>query len=853
VLRLALQTMRTRLHGFAGAFVALTIAVAVVTACGILIESGARASAPVERHAGSPVVVAANQTVAVPVGDAEKSVRLPEQPRIPAALAQRVAAVEGVQEVIADRSIPVSVTTTSGRTLAAPDGEGVRGHGWRSAALTPYSLTVGRAPRAANEVVLDRTLAAQDGVSVGDEVRITSTDGTETSTVAGLVRPPRGRNWLGAVFMTDARAASLAVNPARIEALGVFLESGAGPEKVAERIEHALGDGIAVLTGDKRGEVEARTATAQNEELVALGGAFGGIAVMLAIFVVAATLGLSVLQRGREIALLRTIGAKPRQIRRMLVGEAVIVALAAGLAGIAPGVLLASLLFGALQGRGIGAETATLVVSPLPILIAVGIGVVTAALAAWLGGRRAARIRPTAALAEAALEPRRIGWIRLLLGLGFLAGGALLCVASVSLDGEAAVAAAFGLLMILMVAVGLLGPLLARIGAAVFGPSVARLFPTSGFIAMANIRTRARRFASASTPIALGVAFSVALIGSVTVPADAAERQSRDRLLADRVLTASSGLPPGVLDEVRRRPGVAAVTGLMPTQVGAVYREPFDEPTFDFLPAVGVSPQGLDKTLELEVRDGSLAALSADGVAVSADRARSLDVGVGDEVPLWLGDGRRITARVVATYDSALGFGDVILLRALVAEHVTDAMDAQVLVTFAGGADVAALDTQLAALTERTPGLEVLNRAGLHAAEDQEAEASAWVNYLIIGVLMAFIAIAAVNSLVMATGERAGELALLRLVGATPKQVIRTIRWEALAVIGFGVVIGLAVAAATLVPFSLAIAETAVPYLPWQVVAGVVAGAVLLGLGASELPARNALRRDPIELMGAQE
>ena len=71
----------------------------------------------------------------------------------------------------------------------------------------------------------------------------------------------------------------------------------------------------------------------QNEELVALGGAFASFAVMLAIFVVAATLGLSILQRGREIALLRTVGAKPRQIRRLLVGEAVIVALAAGLAG----------------------------------------------------------------------------------------------------------------------------------------------------------------------------------------------------------------------------------------------------------------------------------------------------------------------------------------------------------------------------------------------------------------------------------------------------------------------------------------------------------------------------------------
>jgi putative ABC transport system permease protein len=105
----------------------------------------------------------------------------------------------------------------------------------------------------------------------------------------------------------------------------------------------------------------------------------------------------------------------------------------------------------------------------------------------------------------------------------------------------------------------------------------------------------------------------------------------------------------------------------------------------------------------------------------------------------------------------------------------------------------------------------------------------------------------------MAIGERSRELALLRLVGATPKQVIRMIRWETLAIIGFAVAIGVAIATATLVPFSLAVAETAIPYLPWQAVAGVVTGAILLGLGASELPARNALRRDPIEVIGAQQ
>jgi putative ABC transport system permease protein len=852
VLRLALQTMRSRLHGFAGAFVALTVAVAVVIACGVLIESGVRAKASVDRHAGVPVVVAPNQRLDVTVDDAAESVPLPEQPRIPVAVAQRVAAVDGVREVIADRSIPLSVATASGEILAAPEGEAVRGHGWRSAALTPYSVTVGRAPRAVDEVVLDRTLAGQGEVALGEEVRISSADGTKTYTVVGLARPPSGRSWLGAVFLTDAQAASLAVDLARVEALGVVVDAAAAPEDAAKRIEQALGEGIAALTGDDRGEADARTATMQNEELVALGGAFGGLVMMLAILVVAATLGLSVLQRGREIALLRTVGAKPRQIRRLLVGEALVVALAAGVAGIVPGVLLAAFLFGALQGRRIGAESATLVVSPLPALIAVGVGVVTAALAAWLGGRRAARIRPTAALAEAALEPKRIGWMRLLLGLGFLVGGGLVSAAAYSLRGDAAAVTSFGVVLTLVVAMGLLGPLLARIAAALIGPIVSRLAPTSGFIAMANVGTRARRFASASTPIALGVALSLALIGSVTVPANAAERQSRDRVLADRVLTAPDGLPDGLRDEVHRLPGVAAVTGLLPTEVGGVFHE-FDGSVFEYLPAIGTSTQGLDQTLELEVREGSLAALSTGEVAVSVERARSLQVDVGEEVSLWLGDGVKTTPRVVATYASALGFGDFVLPRALVAAHVTSPMDTQLLVRYSDRADVPALDARLAALTERTPGLEVLDRAGKQAAEDQAADANAWVNYLMIGVLMAFVAIAAANSLVMAVGERAGELALLRLIGATPRQVIRMIRSEALAVIGFGVLVGLAIAAATLVPFSLAIAETAVPHVPLHVVAGVVAGALLLGLGASELPARNALRRDPVEVIGSRE
>jgi putative ABC transport system permease protein len=852
VLRLALQTMRTRLHGFVGAFVALTLAVAIVTATGVLVESGARARAPVERFAGAPVVVAGERSVAVHVDGEVESEPTLEQGRVSTALADRLAAVDGVCAVVPDRSIPATVATAEGRLLSAPDDEAVLIHGWESAALTPYTLTGGRAPRAGREVVLDATFARRGVVAAGDEVRITSTDGAETYAVVGLAAPQRGLEWQGVAFVSDALAASLSVDAARVEALGVLLEQGADPEQVARRIDGMLSGRIAVYTGDDRGRVEFPEATRSNEDLVALGAVFGSFAVILAVFVVAATLGLSVLQRGREIALLRTVGAKPRQIRRLLVGETLIVSLVAGLVGVALGVLLASFLFETLQRRGIGAESATLVVGPLPPAIAIAVGMVSAGLAAWLAGRRAARIRPTAALAEAALEPKRLGLLRLLLGLAFLVGGVFLSATALSLQGEAAAAASFGVVMVLMIAVGLLGPLLARITAAVFGPAIAVLFRMSGFLAMANVRTRARRFASASTPIALGVALSLALIGTVTVQASATENQSRDRLLADRALVAPGGIPAGLVDEVRGLQGVAAATGLLPTEVGAIH-ETFEGRMFEYVPAVGVSPHGVDETLELDVREGSVSTLPPDGVAVSVDRARSLDARVGAAVSLWLGDGHLVRLRVAATYASSLGLGEYVLPHALVVEHVSNPMNAQMLVKYADGADSAALDAKLASLTDRTPGLAVLDRGEARAAEDEEADRDAWVTYLMIAVLMAFITIAAANSLVMAVGERKRELALLRLVGATSRQVTRMVRWEALAVIGFGVFIGVAVAAATLVPFSLALADTAVPYLPWQVFAGVVAGALLLGLGASELPTRNALRRDPVEVIGAQE
>ena len=156
--------------------------------------------------------------------------------------------------------------------------------------------------------------------------------------------------------------------------------------------------------------------------LIAISGSLGGIGLAVTIFVVAGMLALVVQQRHREIALLRAIAATPRQVRRLIAVETFLVSLPAALAGVWPGVWLSTVLVSGLKDRGVPPGNFRHAVGPLPVFIAVASALLVVQVAAYLAGRRAARVRPTEALASAALQPGRIGIIRGLVGLVALAG-----------------------------------------------------------------------------------------------------------------------------------------------------------------------------------------------------------------------------------------------------------------------------------------------------------------------------------------------------------------------------------------------------------------------------------------------
>jgi putative ABC transport system permease protein len=333
----------------------------------------------------------------------------------------------------------------------------------------------------------------------GARLRLASTEPARTVTVVGVARPRHGVSQQAAIFLTDAEATRLAGDPGRVDAIGVLAAPGLDSARL-----RAAAPSAQVLTGDARGRAEYPELDNTRTTLIPVTAALGGLALFIAMFVVASTLGLSIQQREREIALLRAVAATPGQIRRLIAWEAVVVALIGSAAGIWPGLLLGRTLAGALVRHGIAPQNFALHTDWLPAAAVIGCAVATSRLAVLAAGRRAARVPPTVALTDATVEPRLLGPGRIIGGLLALAGAVpLFTVSTTTSTPETAAATSELTAIFLVVAVGFLGPIATYVVARLLGPALAAISPVGGFLASANLATATRRFSSASTPLVL--------------------------------------------------------------------------------------------------------------------------------------------------------------------------------------------------------------------------------------------------------------------------------------------------------------------------------------------------------------
>lgn len=486
----------------------------------------------------------------------------------------------------------------------------------------------------------------------------------------------------------------------------------------------------------------------------------GGTSLLVAILVVVGTFALSIQQRHREIALLRAVAATPRQIRKMIGREALLVSLAAGILGAVAGPVLAWWLRSRFVALGAMPPNLDLVLSP------------------------------------------RVGVVRMLAGLAALGGAVTLTLVLSALSTEAASSPVTMLTAIVwVVGVALLGPVIAR-AAIVLLSLPLRASRASGHLAAANLSTGAARLAAVITPLSLMVALTSTILFVQTTMGHAASEQSGAGTLAERVL--GPKVPGPAVDAVRA--------------------------------------DRLAKTMDLGLRSGSLDGLNASSVALSKTTADGLNAGVGDTVRLTLGDGTPAALKVIAIYARGLGFGDLTFSHDLLAGHVDDPRADSVLV--AGTAGRAAL----AAALRGYSGIAVQDRTSI-MADQTNAE----VNYVAMGLIIAFTAIAVVNTLAMSTADRAHEFALLRLVGTTRRQIMRMLRWETLVVALVALTIGTAIALVTLTAFSTGMTGSALPHIPPLTYLGIIFAAASLALVATVVPARLVLRTNPVETINSRD
>ncbi|MET7462082.1 ABC transporter permease [Nonomuraea sp. NPDC005501] len=801
MLRIALATLRTRWVSFAGTFAALALGAALIAALGQVLAttSGSPDRGP-QRYAAAPVVVVPDDRLTVPTWQGGSSAPLAEPRGVPAELTARLPGA------VVDRAFPAQLA----------GGPPAVGRPWAAARTAPHRLLTGRAPASAREV------AVTGGARVGDRVSVVTASGAGAYTVVGVTSPGPEAT----VFFSDAQAARLSP---RVTALALW--------KPAAEVEAAVGGKARVLAGQGRALADPSRAADENarDNANTIVGIAAGFAGFIAVFVVSSTFAFAVGQRRREFALLRTIGATVPQVRRMVYGEALLVAVTASAAGALLGPFGARPILDWLAGLGMAPGWLVPSVSQVPSWIAFGTGVVVALLGVAVSARRAGRVPAAEALRESSVEQGAMTPGRWVAGLAILATALVSMTVTAVGDPSSATGnkSYMPVLMLLIAAVGMLAPVVVRPVTRLLTWPVERLRGAGGTVVAAGAAASARQTAATAAPVLVTVGLAASLLGAAAMSDAARTVLEAQPVRADYVVipTGSAGLDRQLVQRLRAIPG-ADVTTTTPTSVYTLE----GRTALIRRPAEAVDPEALLRSIDVPVVAGSLAGLRDDTIAVS----RTWELNVGQSVTMWRADGSETSLTVTAV------LGDRSAADSYVTPaHAFSALPSRAYVKLRPGATPERVG---AALRQATRGhnADALTKAAWELQiGTRRASASRLGLLVVLCIMLAYTSIALVNTLLMAASDREAERGSLRLLGATRAQVLRYVMGEALLVVAVGAVLAALATALSLFGLWTALVQLTGPIadtlpwvtMPWGTVVAVTAGCALLAVLAAVVPA----------------
>src|SRR4051812_7301990 len=422
--RLSLTSLWARKRRMLGTGIAVVIGVAFLVGTLVL---GDTLKANFDRlftevSAGTDVVVRNRSSVATENASQDDHGLLPQS------LVRRVRGVDGVADAHGQ--------VVGYGSLLGKDGDAIGGNGpprlagsWvTDASLNPYRLVDGRAPRADDEVVINRGAAEIGDLHVGDTTTLQSPQPVSVRIVG--IATFGSADGLGQTTFTAFTLAGaqehVTGQPGQVSNVVVRAEPGVSDAVLRDRIASVLPRSIEAITGQQLTDERIDSISSTFLDLLrAFLVVFAGIALIVATLSINNTFTITVAQRTRELALMRAVGASRRQVRASVAVEGLVIGAVSAAIGAVAGLGVAGLLKGLFDSFGFSLPAGGLTVNASALLIGFAAGTVATFVAAQLPARRASKVAPLAALQQSGAEASGFGVRRVLVGVGILAAGAI--------------------------------------------------------------------------------------------------------------------------------------------------------------------------------------------------------------------------------------------------------------------------------------------------------------------------------------------------------------------------------------------------------------------------------------------
>lgn len=717
--------------------------------------------------------------------------------------------------------------------------------------LNTLTLVSGRWP-GDSQVVIDEATAQKESLQVGQTVGIQADGPTLRMRISGLVHFGGAASLGGATLSGFNLATSqrLFQEPGALDQIRAKAKPGVSPQKLAAEIRAILPPHTQVKTGQQQAKSDAKDTESFLNFLQDVLLAFGFISLFVGSFVIANSLSITIAQRTRELATLRTLGASRRQVRVLIVLEGLVIGAIASVGGIFVGLGLGVGLFKLFDAVGFTLPNNGLVLHTRTVIVALAAGVVVTVLASLRPAVRATRVPPIAAVREGAqLPPGRFAKYRPVgSALLTLVGFALLIYGLFGSGlGTKQILLSMGVgTLLIFFGVALLSARIARPLAWALGAPASRFGGAAGALARDNSRRNPQRTASTASALMIGLAL-ITLIAVMASGITTSFRSAADGLLpGGYAVTAQNNFDPIPIaagNAAADTPGVEAIANVRGGDariLGSVEQ------------ATAVSP-GAAQIFRIDWIHGDnsvFARLGANGAFVDDGYAKDHHLRIGSPVKFEAPTGQTLELRILGIFKPPTGgspFGPVTISDTAWDKLYPSPQNVFSFISMRGGESAtneAALERQL----KKFPDAKIQTKEQFINTQIAQLNSILNVLFVLLALSVVVSLFGIINTLVLTVFERTREIGMLRAVGMTRRNIRSMIRNESVITAALGGVIGIALGI-VLGGLLAARVDFIVFALPAGQLIGFAIATIVVGLLAAIFPARRAARLNVLEAL----